>query len=95
MPCVIHLPALYPSEFVSQHTATIAGVPQIVYKLPLIDRKEIGLVGIEIPSFLEEIIIGPTQYPYPIAEALADVLAKAGVENPHQRIRPTNIPLRT
>jgi hypothetical protein len=53
------------------------------------------LNGLEIPAFLDEILIGPTPYPYPITEAFADALVKAGVADPHERIRYSGIPLRT
>jgi hypothetical protein len=92
---LIYLPGLITSHALTQVALTIAGVPQIAYKLALKDIPEIPLVGIEIPSFLDEIIIGPTSYPYPISEAFADALAKAGVDQPYTRIRYSEIPLRT
>jgi Protein of unknown function (DUF2971) len=92
---VIYLPGIFPSENLKQSSVTIRGVPQITYKLPLADIPEKSLVGIEIPQFVDSIIIGPTAFPYPICEVLADALAKAGVAEPGKRIRISNIPLRT
>jgi hypothetical protein len=92
---IIYLPGLYPTDHIKQSSVTIAGVPQIVYKLPLIDLPEKSLVGIETSQFVDNVIIGPTQFPYPIFEVLADALAKAGVTEPGKRIRISNIPLRT
>ena len=86
---------MFPSDHLKQSSITIAGVPQIVYKLPLIDLPEKSLVGIEIPQLVENIIVGPTPFPYPIFEVLADALTKAGVKEAGTRIRISNIPLRT
>lgn len=92
---VIYLPGLFPSENLKQSSVTIGGIPQITFKLPLADIPEKSLVGIEIPQFVDSIIIGPTRFPYPIFEVLADALTKAGVAEPGNRIRTSNIPLRT
>jgi hypothetical protein len=92
---IIHLPGLFPSPTLMQESLTIGGVPQIVYKLPLADIPEKSLVGITIPEFIESIIIGPTRFPYPIFEVLADALGKAGVQDPGKLIRISQIPLRT
>jgi hypothetical protein len=92
---VIYLPGLFPSENLTQASVTIGGIPQITYKLPLADIPEKSLLGLGIPQFVDSIIIGPTPFPYPIFEVLADALAKAGVSEPGTRIRISNIPLRT
>ncbi len=92
---VIYLPGLFPSEHMKQSSVTIAGVPQIVYKLPLVDLPDKSLLGIEIPKFVDSIIVGPTQFPYPIFEVLVDAMSKAGVAEPGKRIFTSNIPLRT
>jgi hypothetical protein len=92
---IIYLPALFPSEYLHQSSVTISGVPQITYKLPLADIPDKSLFGIEIPKFVDSIILGPTPFPYPIFEVLADALSKAGVEEAGRRIRISNIPLRT
>jgi hypothetical protein len=91
---LIYLPGIYTSDLITESLLTIDGVPQITYKLALRDRPESGLIGIEIPALLEEVIIGPTQFSFPIC-ALRIVLPEAGVTSPDQRIRVTNIPLRT
>lgn len=92
---LIYLPGIFKSDLIADATITIDGIPQPVYRLPLSDRPEKGLTGIEIPALLSNVIIGPTQFPFPICEALAGILAGAGVERPFERIHVTNIPLRT
>jgi hypothetical protein len=92
---IIYLPGLFPSQHMNQVSTTIAGVPQIAFKLPLIDIPEKSLVGIAIPQFLDGIIIGPTKFPYPIFEVLNDAMTKAGVADAGNKIKISNIPLRT
>jgi hypothetical protein len=92
---IIYLPGLFPSDYLKQSSVTISGVPQITYKLPLADIPDKSLLGIEIPKFVDSMIIGPTPFPYPIFEVLADALSKAGVAEVGKRIRISKIPLRT
>ncbi len=73
---------------------TINGIPQVVYKIPLKNKPEIGLVGVEIPELIERIIIGPTAYPMPIWDAFVELLGNAGVEKPWEKVIVSHIPLR-
>jgi hypothetical protein len=91
---VIHCPWWETSAHLVKEIEIIQGVPQPVYKIPLNDIPEAGLFGTTIPALLSRIIIGPTRDPLAIWEAFADLLAKAGVEQPYQKIFMSNIPLR-
>jgi hypothetical protein len=73
----------------------VNGVPQKVYKIPLEDRPDVGMVGISIPSFLERVIIGPTQYPLAVFEAIVHELELKHVPNAREKVVFSNIPLRT
>lgn len=83
------------SSRVKRQFVCLDGVPQRIYKIPFKDYPEEGLVGAEIGSLVEKIIIGPSQYPVLVADAIIMALKNAGVENPEQRIAISNIPLRT
>lgn len=72
----------------------IGGVPQRIYSLKLENVPEEGFLGATLPELLEEIIIGPTQFPWPIYDALVEKLKLAGVPNAENKIRVSNIPLR-
>ncbi len=74
---------------------TIGGIPQPVYKIPLHDHEPSGMKGISIPHFLEHVIVGPTQFPVAVWDALAIELEKAGVPNAQSRVSYSSIPLRT
>lgn len=91
---VIYSPAFNRSERVRSDIVSIAGVPQPICKIPLEDVPEEGLRGIEIPDFIERIIIGPTDHPHVIAAAAIGILSKAGVTDANKRIYISDIPLR-
>jgi hypothetical protein len=65
-----------------------------VYKIPLRNVPEEGFVGAEIPELIDRIIIGPTQFPYAIADAFHQVLEQVGVKGAGNRIIVSDIPLR-
>ena len=74
---------------------TIKGVTQTVYELPLKDIPKEGMVGIEIPQLLHQIIIGPTQYATATFNAMWFLLEEAGVKDPGTHIVASGVPLRT
>jgi len=91
---VIFSPTIWPSERIPSSIKTIGGVPQRVYRLPLVNYPDEGFVGATLPELLEEIIIGPTESAFSIYDALVEKLSEAGVENPWEKVRRSNIPLR-
>ncbi|MBB5700655.1 hypothetical protein FHS76_000498 [Ochrobactrum daejeonense] len=73
----------------------ISGIPQPVYKIPLTDDVLNGTTGISIPDLLEHVLIGPTQFPIPVWDAIVLELEKAGVKDADKKVSYSNIPLRT
>ena len=92
---VIYLPHLHSSKFMLSNIETVQGIPQLVYKMPLKEFPEEDIVGISIPQIVERIIIGPTEYPYPLLNAFILELEKAGVKDADTRVILSGIPLRT
>lgn len=91
---IIYTPAFQSSDHVIRDLQTVRGTPQTIYKLPLKDIPQEGLTGVEIPQFLERIIIGPSQYPGTMYEAFVNLLVEAGVPNAAQKVHVSRIPLR-
>jgi hypothetical protein len=83
------------SPGMTEQTVVLGGVPQKIYKLRLANEPENGLHGADIPSLLDRIIIGPTEFPYMSYQAFACVLADLGVENAAEKVVLSDIPLRT
>jgi hypothetical protein len=82
------------SKVVRPMTVVIDGVPQLVYVLPLRNDPSNGLYGADIPSLLDRVIIGPTEFPYVSAQAFRTILRAAGVENVESKVISSDIPLR-
>ena len=67
---VIHSPARHPGEHIHSSIEVIGGLPQRVYKVPLRSDTEAGLTGLNPSEMIDRIIIGPTQYPFAMFDAL-------------------------
>ncbi|WDI31351.1 DUF2971 domain-containing protein [Hyphococcus flavus] len=91
---VVHSPALGPPEGLDTEIVSVHGIPQRIYKIPL--KMTTGEIPIDLSptAILEGILIGPTYFPMVSYEAFGEVLREIGFENPYERIRLTNIPLR-
>lgn len=90
---VLYEPALEKSRWITSEIIALNGVPQLIYKLPLENIAEVGLVA-GIPDLVDRIIIGPTQFPIALGRAFAQLLADAGVKEAEKRIVISSIPLR-
>jgi hypothetical protein len=86
---------LHNSPYLEKELQVINGVPQTIYKIPLKDIPAIGLTGMEIPSLIHRVIIGPTQYPIAVRKAFVTLLLDAGVADAEKRVWFSQIPLRT
>ncbi|WLS03106.1 DUF2971 domain-containing protein [Shinella oryzae] len=91
---IIYSPSLGESLRITQDIFTFGGVPQKIFKIPLKNFPEEGLYGIEVKELVERIIVGPTEFPVEIKEALAVALEAKGVEQPLGMIWISDIPLR-
>ncbi|MBB3398829.1 DUF2971 domain-containing protein [Rhizobium sp. BK060] len=92
---IMHTEKLDDRGILELDVETIAGIPQQVYKIPLQDTEAGGLTGITIPDLLEAVIIGPTQFPIVVWDALALELERAGVKDAVNKVSYSGIPLRT
>jgi hypothetical protein len=92
----IYLPHNLPSPLMESSTEVIGGVPQVIYKVPLDVSVSPALSGLEFSSIFDRLIIGPSQYPFPMYEAFTGALVKAGVpqETAKRRVFISGIPLR-
>ena len=91
---VVYTPTIEKSSHLVKEIQVIGGTPQPIYKIPLRNIPEEGLIGVDIPEFLERIIIGPTEYSSAMREAFETLLTDAGVDDPAQRVHVSDIPLR-
>jgi hypothetical protein len=92
---LIYYPRLNSSKLITSSTEILAGVPQIVHKIPLIDNPDEGVTGVSITSLVDRIIIGPTVFGMPIYTAFVEELAKAGMTDAGSRVWVSGIPIRS
>lgn len=86
---LIYIPELDMNKQLPVDIEHIGAIPQKVVKLPLLDDSSIA-----IKRQLKKILIGPTDYPHVVEEALVVLLQNRGFSAPAQLIQRTNIPLR-
>lgn len=90
----IYAPTRRPSRLVESSTEVVSGVPQVVYKVPLDASVSEQIADLDFTRIFDHLIIGPTPYPWPIYGAFVDELTRAGVANPSERVRVSDIPIR-
>jgi hypothetical protein len=91
---VVYIPDLMQSSLMVMSSQVIEGVPQIVYQIPLGDSPDQDVVGVQIPSLVDRIIIGPTVYAAPIYTAFVAALVRAGLMDAATRVVASGIPIR-
>lgn len=92
---MVYIPSMEPepSAIIKKDIRAVNGVPQQIYRIPLIDTPEIDYYA-SVASILDRIIIGPVQYPGAVYKAFVELLANAGVPEPQNKVFVSNIPLR-
>ena len=90
----IYSPKRWPSRFIESSIEVVAGVPQMVYKVPLEASVSDQIADLDFTKIFDHLIIGPTSYPWPIYGAFVDELTKAGVANSAERVLVSGIPIR-
>ena len=91
----IYIPSMRSSPFMESSTEVIAGVPQIIHKLPLDEKLSPYLKDLELMNCFDRLIIGPSQFPLAMYEAFVAALKQSGIADAEQRVVVSNIPIRT
>src|SRR5262249_24344971 len=66
------------SPLVTASTEVVAGVPQVVYKVPLDSSASPLIADLDFAQAFDRLIVGPTPYPWPIYGAFVEALKAAG-----------------
>lgn len=83
------------SPGMTEEIVTLGGVPQKVFKLRLENEPKNGLHGANIPSLLDRVIVGPTEYSHVTYNAFVAVLEHLEVPDAASKVFVSDIPLRT
>jgi hypothetical protein len=85
----IYSPGRWPSPLMECATEVVAGVPQVVCKVPLDENVSKDLATVEISRMLDWVIIGPSPYPWVMPQAFTEALREAGVKDAEKKyLRP-------
>lgn len=90
----IYCPKLIPSTLLESNIEIVAGVPQLVYHLPLDGTASPAFGDIDFARIFDRLIIGPSQFPDVMVEAFRDSLTNAGISDVHDRVCKSGIPVR-
>jgi hypothetical protein len=71
---VVYFPKLERSEHLVKQVQVIRGTPQPIYKIPLQNIPEEGIIGLGLSELVDRIIIGPSDYASAMREAFDDLL---------------------
>jgi len=92
---VIHSPNRAPSSLIESATEVIGGVPQLIYKVPLDGSVYETLAEVDLSRIFDRLIIGPSQYSWPMYQAFVAALTKCGVQDADRRVFTSDIPIRS
>jgi len=90
----IYSPRRMSSPLMISSTEIVAGVPQIVYKIPLDGSASPLIADLDFAMVFDRLIVGPTPYPWPVYGAFVEALKAAGVASVEERVFVSGIPIR-
>jgi len=91
---VVYRPNYAPSRRILNRLASVGGVPQRIYEIPLEDVPDEGLVGLTPASLINRVIIGPSTQPLTLYRAFVEILDHAGVSDAANKVRVSDMPMR-
>lgn len=91
---VIYRPNYQASDLLKPKTVSIAGAPQKVFELPLVNAPDRGVERISPADLIDQIIIGPSTHAFAMWRGFVEMLQEAGVPEPEKKVHCSNIPVR-
>jgi hypothetical protein len=91
---IIHQPFQYTSAHVKEKVTSVAGTPQLIYELPLMNCPGLNMPELSLDQLLYRVIVGPSVHPETTRQALVEALRVKGVRAPEARVVISDIPLR-
>lgn len=91
---VIHRPFEHSSAHVEEGIVAISGTPQLIYRLPLVNKPGMNMPRLTLDRLLQRVIIGPSLHPETTRRAIVEALRAKGVTTPEPRVVLSDIPLR-
>ena len=92
---VIYAPHRSPSALMESSIEVVAGIPRVIYKLPLDVKVSDALAELDVARLFDRLIIGPSQFSWAMYEAFTKALTPMGVEQAENRVFISGIPIRS
>src|SRR5207248_2316854 len=71
---VIYVPQMFHSALMESAVEVIGGIPQVVHKLPLDEKKSDVLRDLDLTRMFDRLIVGPSQFAWVICGAFVEEL---------------------
>ncbi|MDX0478753.1 DUF2971 domain-containing protein [Sinorhizobium medicae] len=91
---IVYQPTFEASERLVPDTTVIAGAPQRIFKIPLVDYPEEGFYGATLPHLFRKLLIGPSASAENLRREFVFALTSAGVPNAAEKVVISDVPLR-
>jgi hypothetical protein len=91
----IYAPSRSSSPLMESSVEVIRGIPQVIHQLPLDANVADAFADLDLARIFDRLIIGPTQFPWPIREVFTKALTAIGVNEAENRVFISGIPIRS
>lgn len=91
---LVACPTLLESKYLTQEVRCVGSVSQVVQVLHIGKAAKDGIAELSPDQIIDRILIGPTEYARVLFRSMVELLKRLGVENAHERVHITDIPLR-
>ncbi|MFF2322371.1 DUF2971 domain-containing protein [Agrobacterium sp. NPDC058088] len=91
---IIYQPTFQQSRRLIPDRTTIAGSPQRIFKIPLVDVPEEDFYGATLPDLFSRLLIGPSPTAHQLQREFVALLSDKGVPDAESKVEISNVPLR-
>lgn len=91
---IIYQPTFQQSKRLIAGRTTIAGSPQRIFKIPLVDVPEEGFYGATLPDLFRKLLIGPSPTSQQLQREFVALLSEKGVPDAASKVEISDVPLR-
>lgn len=92
---LVACPTFLESKYLTQEVRCVGSISQVVQVLHIGKAAEDGITELLPNELIDRILIGPTEYARVLYRSMVELLKKRGVQNAHERVHITDIPLRS
>lgn len=92
---LVACPTFLSSKYLTQEVRCVGSISQVVQVLHIGEAATDGISELSPDELIDRILIGPTEYAHVLYRSMVEILKKLGVQNAHERVHITDIPLRS